>query len=66
MKLSPKLSQEGTDNLNRYITISEIESIAKKKRKKNSLQTEVQDQTASLPNIQRRIYTYPSRTTLKN
>ena len=44
----PKFNQEERDNLNKPISRSEIESIIKKKKK--SLQTKVQDQTASLGN----------------
>jgi len=46
------VNQEGTDNLNRPITKSEIEFEIKKKKKqlKISQQTEVQDQMASQGN----------------
>ena len=43
----PKLNQGEIDNLNRLITRNEIESVIKKK---NSLQTKVRDQMASLGN----------------
>jgi hypothetical protein len=43
-----KLSQEEIVDLNRPVTISEIEFLIKKKR--NCLQTKVQDQMASLGN----------------
>ena len=42
----PRMNQEERDNLNRPITSSETEFLIKKK-KKNSQQTKVQDQTAS-------------------
>lgn len=44
INILPKLNQEERDNLNKPISRSEIESIIKKKK---SLQTKVQDQTAS-------------------
>ena len=46
-----KLNQEEIDNLNRMITRSEIRICRTKQNKtKNSLQTKVQDQMASLGN----------------
>ena len=47
----PRLSQEERDNLNRPITRNEIESVILK----NSLQTKVQDQAASMGNSTKHI-----------
>ena len=44
----PRLTQEETDNLNRPITSSETDFVIKKK---NSPQTEIQDQMTAQPNI---------------
>ena len=49
----PSLNQVKTDNLNRLITISEIQFVIKKK--KNSQQTKVQDQMASQGNSTKHI-----------
>ena len=46
----PRISQEETDNLNRLITTSEIESVKQINKQTNSLQTQVQVWTASLGN----------------
>ena len=62
----PKLNQEETDNLNRMITRSEMESVKKKKKKK--LPANKREWLPGwlhwgiLPNIQRRAYTNPSQT----
>ena len=48
----PKLSQEETDNLNRLITRSEIESVTTATK---NLQTKVQDQTVAVGNSNKHI-----------
>ena len=54
----PKLHQEETDNLNRLITRSEIESVIKKAPYKQKSRTGWLHWVI-LPNIQRRTYIYP-------
>ena len=56
----PKLNQEESDNLNRMITTTEIEAVIKK------LPTNRRPGPWNLPDIQRRINTYPSQTIPKN
>ena len=60
----PILNQEAAENLTRWITSSEFEAVIK-----TLLTHKNPDQMASqvnLPNIQRRINTYPSQTIPKN
>lgn len=43
----PRLSQEEVEKFNRPITINELQSVIKKKKRKNSKQTKAQDQRTS-------------------
>ena len=67
-----KWNQEETDNLNRLITRSEIESVIKNKQtNKQKIPCKQKTKTEWLhwgivPNIQRRTYTYPSQTLPKD
>ena len=65
---APKLNQKEIDNLNRPITRNKIESVIKKK--KDFLQTKVQDQMASQVNstkhTKKNLYTNPSQTLPKD
>ena len=46
----PRLNQEELEIMNNPIISTEIEAVIKKKKKKNSQKTKVQDQTASQEN----------------
>ena len=61
----PKLNQEEIENLNRPITSKEIETVIKN-LPKNKIPGQKWLLWRILPNIQRRLNTYPSQTLPKN